>query len=60
LLVLLLLGGLFGHNLYRYTWLWALGFLGVLRANSAPHPVDSFVDEPLTDETQKHGWDWAT
>lgn len=31
LLILLLVNGMFGHNLFRYTWIWALGFLYMLQ-----------------------------
>ena len=39
--LLLLLLGLFGHNLYRYTWLWYAGFLILAR-----HVAEHYLAEP--------------
>jgi hypothetical protein len=54
LLALLLVHGMFAHNLYRYTWIWAAGILCVLRAiaeQTAPEPssaeeLDGFETVP--------------
>ncbi len=44
---LLLLMGCFGHNLFRFTWLWYGGFLIIAHhcANARPHPEPEEMDE---------------
>src|SRR5262245_1593967 len=40
---LLLLMGLFGHNLYRYNYVWYAAFLSVLVRSYRPQPQEEFT-----------------
>ncbi len=53
--VLLLVMGLFGHNLFRFTWLWYGGFLIIARhvAQEQATEVVEVENEPLPE-----GWTW--
>jgi len=54
--LLLLLLGIFGHNLYRYTWLWYAGFLILAR-----HVVEQrlqYLAEPYLQEWER--WESET
>ena len=56
---LLLFMGSFGHNLFRFTWLWYGGFLIVARYCAARRLVEGeaeFAEEPAFDECVPAGW----
>jgi O-antigen ligase len=69
---LLLFMGMFGHNLFRFTWLWYGGFLIIARhcliqrareAEDNPPPAEEGVEEETETETEEElavpaGWTW--
>ncbi|MCU0703785.1 MAG: O-antigen ligase family protein [Fimbriiglobus sp.] len=69
---LLLFMGLFGHNLFRFTWLWFGGFLIIARycllervreAEENPPAVaeeEEFEEAPADDAALPVGWTWHT
>lgn len=65
---LLLFMGMFGHNLFRFTWLWYGGFLIIARfclterAREAEENPPAVEEEEATEETEEFaapaGWSW--
>jgi O-antigen ligase len=53
--LLLLVMGCFGHNLFRFTWLWYGGFLIIARA-AAQARVTEIAEMPETAEELPEGW----
>ena len=58
--VLLLMMGLFGHNLFRFTWLWYGGFLVIAVHCQRSRPILSLEDETIELIPVISGWrvDW--
>ncbi len=57
--VLLLLEGMFGHNLFRFSWLWYIGFLIIAARAAKRIPAETWMHHayaPLAIPSRRHGF----